>query len=89
MEYEELGSAVNEHGMEAILDVRVEVTGTLGTCQMTMRDVLELAPGNIVQLKQKVSEPVLLCLNEKPVARGEVVVVNDCFAIKITEMLEQ
>ena len=88
MEYEEIGNSENNNGIEAILDVRVEVTGTIGTCRMSMREVLELSPGTIVQLQQKVNEPVLLCLNDRPVANGEVVVVNDCFAIKITEMLE-
>lgn len=89
MEYEEIGSPISEHGLDVILDVKVEVSGILGTCNMTMREVLELSQGTIVQLNQKVSDPVLLCLNDRPVARGEVVVVNDCFAIKITEMLEQ
>ena len=88
MEIGELGEADNKDGMDIILDVKVEVTGNLGSCRMTMREVLELAPGTIVQLKQRVNDPVLLCLNDKVVARGEVVVVNDCFGIKITEMVE-
>lgn len=79
---------MNEASMGIILDVKVEVTGLLGDCEMTMREVLELAAGTIVQLKQKVTDPVLLCLNNKPVARGEVVVVNDSFGIKITEMVD-
>lgn len=88
MEYQTIGNASSDTGIEAIFDVNVEVTGTIGTCRMSMREVLELSPGTIVQLQQKVSEPVLLCLNDRPVANGEVVVVNDCFAIKITKMLE-
>lgn len=89
MESEKLDLGVfNEASMGIILDVKVEVTGVLGTCEMTMREVLELAPGTIIQLKQKVTDPVMLCLNNKVVARGEVVVVNDCFGIKITEMIE-
>lgn len=71
-----------------LMDVKVEVTGKLGTCDMTMREVMELAPGTIVQLKQRVNDSVLLCLNDRVVAKGEVVVVNDCFGIKITEMVE-
>jgi len=55
---------------------------------MTMREVMELAPGTIVQLKQRVQDPVLLCLNDRVVAKGEVVVVEDSFGIKITEMIE-
>lgn len=71
-----------------LMDVKVEVTGKLGTCDMTMREVMELSPGTIVQLKQRVNDAVLLCLNDRVVAKGEVVVVNDCFGIKITEMVE-
>lgn len=88
MDYEAIGNGDNKD-FDIILDVRVEVTGILGSCRMSMRVVLNLAPGSIVQLSQRVSDPVLLCLNDKTVAKGEVVVVNDCFAIKITEMLEQ
>lgn len=79
----------NDSNLGILMDVKVEVTGKLGTCDMTMREVMELAPGTIVQLKQRVNDPVLLCLNDRVVAKGEVVVVNDCFGIKITEMMDE
>ena len=59
----------------------------LGSSTMTMGEVLNLGPGNVVQLKQNQDEPVLLCLNDKVVAKGEVVVVEDNLGIKITEIL--
>lgn len=74
--------------LDMILNVAVEVTAKLGSCTMTLSEVLSLAEGTIVQLKQKAAEPVLLCLNDKVVARGEVVMVENCFGIKITEMVE-
>lgn len=73
---------------QRILDVRVDVTGRLGCCRMRMKEVLDLDVGTIVQLRQDAKEPIELCLNDKVVARGEVVVVNDSFGIKITEMAE-
>jgi flagellar motor switch protein FliN/FliY len=73
---------------QRIMDVRVDVSGRLGRCQMRLKEVLDLDVGTIVQLKQNAKEPIELCLNEKVVARGEVVVVNDSFGIKITEMVE-
>lgn len=80
---------MNKNGnMNILMEVKVEVTGKLGTCDMTMREVMELAPGTVVQLKQRVQDPVLLCLNDRVVAKGEVVVVEDSFGIKITEMME-
>ncbi|HKJ91004.1 MAG TPA: FliM/FliN family flagellar motor switch protein [Oceanipulchritudo sp.] len=89
MEYENVSETGENPELEVILDVMVDVTGSLGSCRMSMREVLDLAPGTLVQLKNKVTDPVILCLNNKPVARGEVVVINDCFGIKITEMVEQ
>lgn len=80
---------MNKNGnMNILMEVKVEVTGKLGTCDMTMREVMELAPGTVVQLKQRVQDPVLLCLNDRVVAKGEVVVVEDSFGVKITEMME-
>jgi flagellar motor switch protein FliN/FliY len=73
---------------QRILNVRVEVSGRLGCCRMRMKEVLDLDVGTIVQLQQSAKEPIELCLNDKVVAKGEVVVVNDSFGIKITEMVE-
>ncbi len=76
-----------DNNLQLILDVEVEVTVQLGSCKMTMGEVLNLGAGNVVQLSQKKNDPVLLCLNDKVVARGEVVVVEESLGIKITEIL--
>ena len=73
--------------LDIILDVPVKLTVELGSCQMPMREVLELAIGSIVQLDKVADEPVQLSVNRKLVARGEVVVVENQFGIKITELL--
>jgi flagellar motor switch protein FliN len=73
--------------LEMLLDVRVELTIELGSCKMPMRDVLQLAPGSVVKLDQAAQHPVNLYANQKQIARGEVVVVNDCYGVKITELL--
>ena len=52
-----------------------------------MREVLALAPGTILQLAQKANEPVSLHVNQKLVARGEVVLVGDSFGIRVTEFV--
>ena len=90
MANEELNSGGGAYpgDFERILEVKVEVTGKLGSCRMKMRDVLELDVGAIVQLRQQAKDPIELCLNDKVVALGEVVVVNDSFGIKITEMVD-
>jgi flagellar motor switch protein FliN/FliY len=73
--------------LDIVLDVKVKVTVQLGSCQLSMREVLELAPGAVVQLNQHASDPVGLYVNDKLVAYGEVVVVEDNFGIKITELV--
>lgn len=73
--------------LDLVLDVRVKVTVQLGSCQLPMREVLELAPGAVIQLNQHASDPVGLYVNDKLIAYGEVVVVEDSFGIKITELV--
>ena len=73
--------------LDLVLDVKVKVTVQLGSCLLPMREVLELAPGAVIQLNQHASDPVGLYVNEKLIAYGEVVVVEDSFGIKITELV--
>lgn len=78
---------MEEKTLDIVLDVKVKVTVQLGSCLLPMREVLELAPGSVVQLTQHASDPVGLYVNDKLVAYGEVVVVDDNFGIKITELV--
>ena len=78
---------MEEKTLDIVLDVKVKVTVQLGSCQLPMREVLELTPGSVVQLMQHASDPVGLYINDKLVAYGEVVVVEDNFSIKITELV--
>ena len=73
--------------LDLVLDVKVKVTVQLGSCLLPMREVLELAPGAVIQLSQNASDPVGLYVNDKLIAYGEVVVVEDSFGIKITELV--
>jgi len=75
------------NNLDIILDVPVKLTVELGSCQMPMRDVLRLTTGSVVQLDKVADAPVDLFVNQKLVARGEVVVVEDQFGIKITEVI--
>lgn len=73
--------------LDLFLDVPVSVSVQLGSCQLPMRDVLQLGPGSVVQLEKLADAPVDVLVNDKLVARGEVVVVDNRFGIKITEMV--
>ena len=72
--------------MNLIMDVKVRLTVQLGSCQLSMKDVIGLAPGTVIQLGQQASDPVGLYVNDKLVAHGEVVVVDENFGIKITAL---
>ena len=78
---------MEEKTLEIVLDVKVKIAVQIGSCMLPMREVLELAPGSVVQLHQHASDPVGLYVNDKLVAYGEVVVVEDNFGIKISELV--
>ncbi|HEV8542145.1 MAG TPA: flagellar motor switch protein FliN [Verrucomicrobiae bacterium] len=73
--------------LEMFLDVPVAISVQLGSCRISMRDVLQLNAGSLVQLDKLADSPVDVLVNDKLVARGEVVVVENRFGIKITEMV--
>ena len=72
--------------LEVLLDVPVKVTVELGSCRMPMRDVLQLNSGSVVQLDKIAEAPVDLYVNQKRIAHGEVVVIEDRLGIKITKV---
>ena len=73
--------------LSIVLDVKVQLTVRLGSCQLPMREVLERSPGAIIQLNQRASDAVGLYVNDKLIALGEVVVLEENFGIKITELV--
>ena len=73
--------------LDFFLDVPVGVTVQLGSAQLSMKEVLQLNTGSLVQLDKLADSPVDVLVNEKLVARGEVVVVDNRFGIKITQMV--
>ena len=80
-------SAENLPTLEFLLDVPIKLTVELGSCQISMRDLLQLNVGSVVQLDKSANASVDLYVNQKLVARGEVVVVEENFGIKITEIV--
>ena len=68
-------------------DVPVELAVEVGRTKMTIREALALGPGSIVTLNRLAGEPVDLLVNGKPIARGEVVVIDEEFGLRITEIV--
>ena len=73
-------------GMDLLYDIELEATLQFGSREMPLRELLELGPGDVVELNRHVSEPVDLVVGDRIVARGEVVVASGNFALRITEV---
>jgi flagellar motor switch protein FliN len=78
---------VRQPNLEFLKDVEVGVSLRFGTTSLRLREVLEIMPGAVFELDQQVSEPVELLVGKKVVARGEVVIVDDCYAVRITDVI--
>jgi flagellar motor switch protein FliN/FliY len=75
--------------LDLLMNVPVKVTAELGTCKMLVRDILKLATGSIVELDRLAGGPVDLLVNNRLVARGEVVAVDENFGVRVTELIEK
>jgi len=78
----------SKSNLDIIMDVEVPVSVELGRTEMSIGGVLELGPGSVVELSKMASDPVDLYVNNKLIARGEVVVVDENFGIRITSVVE-
>ncbi len=73
--------------LDFILDIPLKITVELGRAKMIVRDVLQLSQGSVVELSKFAGEPLEVLVNEKLIARGEVVVVNEKFGVRITDII--
>lgn len=79
-------SSKQSQGLELLLDVELEAAIRFGCCQMPLGEILELGPGDVVELDRHISDPVDLIVSDKIVARGEVVLVNGNLGLQVTEV---
>ncbi|MCK6526795.1 flagellar motor switch protein FliN [Myxococcota bacterium] len=80
-------AAGKEAGIEMILDVPLELVVRLGQKKVLVKDLLRLGPNSIIELNKGVDEPLDLVVNDRVLARGEVVVVDDRLGIRIVDIL--
>lgn len=73
--------------LERLTDVLVELTVEVGRTRMTLGEALSLGPGSVVTVDRLADKPVDLLCNGRPIARGEVVVIDEEFGIRITEII--
>ncbi len=87
---EDLGQEAGDiANLDMLLDVNLKVTVELGRTHLKFREVLNLANGAVVELARQTSEPVDIMVNGALLATGEVVVVDDHFAVRITKLLNR
>ncbi len=75
------------HNLDFILDIPLRVSVELGRTKILVRDLLQLGQGSVVELAKFAGEPLELLVNDKLIARGEVVVVNEKFGIRLTDII--
>ncbi len=73
--------------IDFILDIPMSITVYVGSTKMAIRDLLQLAQGSVIELDKLAGEPMEVMVNNKLVARGEVVVVNEKFGIRLTDVV--
>ena len=83
-----INPATQQENIDLIMDVPLEVTVELGRTKKSIKEILEFAPGTIVELDKIAGEPIDILVNGKMVAKGEVVVIEESFGVRITDIVK-
>lgn len=78
---------VENYDLDLILDIPLDVSAELGTVKMLINDLLQLGQGSVIELNKQVGDPIEVYINSKLIARGEVVVVDEKFGIRVTDII--
>lgn len=79
----------NDRNLNLILDIPLKVTVELGRTKMVVNELLNLGQGSVIELQKLAGEPLEVLVNNKLVARGEAVVVNEKFGVRLTDIISQ
>jgi flagellar motor switch protein FliN/FliY len=77
------GGSVN---MDMLLDVELPVSVSFGYSEMPLKDILKLGTGSVIELDKSVNDPVTIIVNHKPIAKGEVVMVDGNYGVRVLEV---
>lgn len=75
--------------LDFLLDVTLQVSVEVGRTRMTIQDLLQLGQGSVIELTKLAGEPLDIYINERLVARGEAVIVNEKFGVRVTDVVSQ
>ncbi len=84
---DDLGEQDGSNQLDFILDIPLELSVELGRTKMLVNNLLQLGQGSIVELNKLAGEPLEVYINRKLIARGEVVVVNEKFGVRLTDII--
>ncbi len=84
---QQVGASSEQGNIGLIMDVNMEMTVELGRTQKTIKEILGMGEGTIIELDKLAGEPVDILVNHKPIAKGEVVVIDENFGVRVTEIL--
>ncbi len=85
--FEDSQIVLDKKNINLIMDVPLQVTVELGRTEKLIKDILEFSPGSIIELDKLAGEPVDILVNGKPIAKGEVVVIDESFGVRITDII--
>ena len=83
----ETAAGETPRNFELLLDIPLEVTVEIGRTRLAIRELLQLGPGSVVELQKLAGETLDVLINGKPIARGEAVMVNDKFGVRLTDVI--
>lgn len=82
-----VGTLGSGYSLDILLDVALQVTVEVGRARMTIQDLLQLGQGSVIELEKLAGEPLDIYVNGKQVARGEAVIVNEKFGVRLTDII--
>jgi flagellar motor switch protein FliN len=80
--------SANAQASDVVLDIGVQIALEVGRARMTIRDLLALGPGSIIELTRPAGDPLDVYVNDRLVARGEVVMVNERYGVRFTDAVD-
>lgn len=78
--------AASTNGIDMLLDVNLQVSVEIGRTRLQIRDILQLGPGSILELDKQAGEAVDILVNDKPIAKGEVIIIDESFGVRLTSI---
>ena len=81
-------NGIPSNNIGLLMDVTINVTVELGRARLSIKEILSLGEGSIIELQKLAGEPVDLLVNGKLIAKGEVVVIDECFGVRVTDIVD-